>query len=458
MNSSLRTTLVLSYLSIAIITAGLIFLLTQFSVTRRLARELVAEDLREIHDEVLHWVNTEPDWDGFPQYFQTLHPAEGSEFVRGGRSGQRVTTLQHGVIDGQRRALVPFAQYEIGDQLPEALLIDALPVIIDQATIAWIVPDVSSLENFEVRQTLYVQNTNFVLMMSSVAAVLIALLVGFLFSKRILKPISALTQASEAMASGNLEQTVAVVRQDELGTLASSFNSMSEQVALSNQRRRDLTAAIAHDLSTPLHIVAGYIEIIQDNAASATPETFEVITAELDQLQRLVEDLDTLSLTDTNQLSLNLEPLRLHTYLPQMVKTFQVLAEPAGVTLQYEGSQTALPLVLVDSDRLTQVFRNLIANSVRYTPTGGVIRIGLHQAGDCLVTYVADTGIGIAPEELPFIFNRFYQADKSRTQNGKMGLGLSIAQGLIESMGGSISAASDGVNQGATITISLPIA
>ncbi len=457
MNRSLRATLILSYLGIAVITAALIFAITRYSVPRGLARELVANDLQEIHDEVLLWYETEQHWDGFETYYLSLHPEDGAEFIRGNRTQQRVGTLQHGVVDHKRQALVPYQQYAIGDVLPDALLARAMPVTMAGETIAWVVPDEVALGNYEVRQTIYVGNTNFVLGWASVAAVLIAMLVGFLFSRRILQPITALTQASAAMESGALAQAVPVMRHDELGVLATRFNAMSRQIALADQRRRDLTAAIAHDFSTPLHIVAGYTEIIQDNAASATPETLSIMASELTQLQRLVEDLDTLALTDTNQLSLNLEPVTLAHYLPQVVSTFQALALPEGVALRYDTAPPEIQQIEVDRDRLTQVLRNLIANAVRYTPADGEILVGTKQSNACLEIYVADTGVGIAPEDLPFIFNRFYQVDKSRSQNGKMGLGLSIAKGLVESMGGKILAASKGRNQGAVFTIQFPL-
>ncbi len=461
MNRSLRTTLMLSYLGIAVVTAALIYGITQYSVTRRLARELLSTDLQEIHDEVLLWYETEPNWDGFEQYYLSLHPEDGAEFVQGNRTQQRVATLQHGVVDHERRALVVYQQYAIGDILPQALMTQALPVMAAGETIAWVVPDELALGNYELRQRLYVENTNFVLGWASVAAVLIALLIGWLLSKRILKPITALTEASEAMASGALEQAVPVSSRDEIGVLASRFNAMSLQVATSDQQRRDLTAAIAHDLSTPLHVVSGYTEIIQDNIASATPETLSIMASELEQLRRLVEDLDTLALTDTNQLSLNLEPVHLDEYLPQIVATYQTLAEANDVSLAYQQSSAEqLPTVLVDRDRLTQILQNLLSNSVRHTPSGGNIYLGLDfQTRDsCLGIYVEDNGSGILPEDLPFIFNRFYQADKSRSQNGKMGLGLSISKGLVEAMGGKISASSKGPNLGAIFTISLPLA
>ncbi len=232
---------------------------------------------------------------------------------------------------------------------------------------------------------------------------------------------------------------------------------MSNEIALANQRRRQLTADIAHDLSTPLQIVSGYIEAIQDGDLAPTAERMATIATELDHLRHLIQDLDLLAQTDTKTLRLQIEPLDLADFLPQTVASFKSLATERQIDLALNRLPSRLPTVQADRERLSQVLGNILNNALRHTPAGGSIAVNVARREASVQIGVRDSGEGISAETLPFIFDRFYQTDQQRSSTGKMGLGLAISKGLVEAMGGQISAESSGQNRGTTFVVTLPI-
>jgi signal transduction histidine kinase len=238
------------------------------------------------------------------------------------------------------------------------------------------------------------------------------------------------------MAMGNLEQQVPVRTADELGELAQSFNKMSSEVAHANQSRRQMTADIAHDLRNPLTVISGYLESFQDNRLQPTLERFATMQAEVDNLQRLVEDLRMLSLADSGDLVLNLQPVNVIELLEHTANAYQTLADEKNITLSVQV-EPGLPQVSLDPDRIEQVLGNLISNALRYTPAGGQISLNAGRSGDRLTISVEDNGSGIPSEAIPYIFERSYRDDTSRS-GSESGLGLAIAKSIVELHGGMI--------------------
>lgn len=457
---SLRSKLILSYLAIAVLTALSIYALILATSDQRLKTLILEQQIIELRDEAARWYASEGNWSGFPDYFQVLHPPPQRERpAPGAPLGERPTVAEigmHGIVTVDRQVLVPFRTYLPSQTVPEALLANATPVEVNGETVGWVIPDESTGISLQAEETVYLQRTNQVLLSAGALAVIAAMLMGIWFARVLLRPIYALTDASEQMAQGQLKQQVTIHTDDELGKLASSFNSMSHEVALGHQRRRQLTADIAHDLSTPLQIIAGYVETIQDGTLKPTPKRMDVIATEVEHLRRLIQDLNTLAETDSNTLSLNMQSVALDEYLPQVVSSFASLADEQQVALQLDALPAQLPTVQADQARLTQVLGNIVSNALRYTPEGGRIQIAVRALADAAQIRVKDSGSGIDPQSLPFVFDRFYQSDQARSTSGKMGLGLAISKGLVEAMGGVISAESAGKNQGATFVITLP--
>jgi signal transduction histidine kinase len=294
------------------------------------------------------------------------------------------------------------------------------------------------------------------------------LLLAVVFAQRLSRPLRKLTAAAQALAAGKLDLQVDGAPVRELDELAQAFNRMAHALAQADQQRRQMTADIAHELRTPLTIIKGRLEGLQDGVYSATPDQIERLLEETTLLERLVEDLRLLALVEAGQLPLYRETIDPRDLLEGTAAAFAGQAEAHGVALRIEAPPD-LPQIDVDPQRMTQVLANLVTNALRYTATGGTITLEAKRSVDgslqladqehlqaAIVLQVSDTGEGIAPEDLPHIFDRFWRANRARArESGGAGLGLAIAKQVVAAHGGAIWAAS-ACGQGTTISIVLP--
>jgi two-component system sensor histidine kinase BaeS len=287
-------------------------------------------------------------------------------------------------------------------------------------------------------------------------AALIALLIGGLLARTLTKSLRELTAATKAMAGGHLGQQVEVRSNDEVGELALAFNQMSSDLAKSTQARKQMTADLAHDIRTPLSILRGYTQGLKEGQIDASSKVFDIMHGEVEHLQHLVDDLRTLTLADSSELSLNKRAVDPKALLERAALAHMMQAEYQGVTLRVEANDD-LPSISVDTDRIAQVLNNLVSNALRHTTQGEVVLLAAHKDKHSEIK-VRDTGIGIAPEDLPFVFDRFYRADEARQRandDASSGLGLAIAKAIVEAHGGTLSVESK-VGEGATFTILIP--
>jgi two-component system, OmpR family, sensor histidine kinase BaeS len=294
---------------------------------------------------------------------------------------------------------------------------------------------------------------------SAAATVLIALVVGVILARTLTRPIAELTAATKAMAGGKLGQQVRVRSRDEIGTLATSFNQMSADIARATRLRKQMTADLAHDLRTPLSILRGYTEGLSEERLRGTPAVYAVMHDEVEHLQRLVDDLRTLSLVDAGELPLNRRAVDPKALLERTGLAYYVQIEQHGLALRVEAPDS-LPSISVDTDRMTQVLNNLVTNALRHTTQGEIV-LSAKQVDQRICLQVTDSGAGIEPEHLPFIFDRFYRVDPARQRSDNSmddtsGLGLAIAKAIVEALGGAISVEST-VGKSTTFSLNFPI-
>ncbi|MEI2690920.1 MAG: ATP-binding protein [Anaerolineae bacterium] len=361
------------------------------------------------------------------------------------------------LVDTSRTVVLGGHSYEVGQQVNQAALRGALPVEVDGQIVGSVIldlPDKPAEHDPYSPEDTFLRKVNRAIVYGALGAALIALVLGVLLARAISDPVKELTEATQRVAGGELGHQVMVRTQDEIGELAVSFNRMSADLAASNRQRRQMTADIAHELRTPLSIILGYTEALSDGKLPGKPAIYEAMYGEAQLLNHLVDDLRTLSLADAGELALNRIPLAPGECLERVAAANAELAAQRGIRMDVQIAPD-LPMVNADRERLVQVLANLVSNALRYTPDGGVITLSGTSSGEQVLLRVADTGMGIAPEHLPHVFNRFYRADPARSANGEFGLGLAIAKSLVDLQGGVIQAQSV-VGQGATFTVALP--
>ncbi len=288
---------------------------------------------------------------------------------------------------------------------------------------------------------------------------LVAFIIGGITFRKFGSPMADFMAALDEVAEGNLSVRVQEYKHGEFSKMSRSFNRMVEQLAAAEQNRRNLTADVAHELRTPLHIIQGNLEGMLDGVYEPTTEQISVTLDETKLLARLVNDLQTLSLAEAGKLHLNLSPVSAADLVGDTVTSFSGLAAENGITLESEitGGEKELT-IMADADRLDQVLNNLVANAVRYTPSGGRILLKAEAERNSVKLSVEDTGSGISQEDLPHVFDRFWKAERSRSRHegSGSGLGLAIARQLVQAHGGTINVISR-QGEGTSFIIDLPV-
>jgi two-component system sensor histidine kinase BaeS len=292
----------------------------------------------------------------------------------------------------------------------------------------------------------------------SVALPVLAIALAVWAFSGIARPLADVVAAAEAVASGDLSVRVSAQGHGDFDRLAVVFNHMVEELERADRQRRNLTADVAHELRTPLQIIQGNLEGVLDDVYQPTDEHISATLDETRLLARLVDDLRTLSLAESGELSLLRERVDVAELLADVETSFGGQAEAAGIELhvQTEGDPEKMTIV-GDVGRLDQVLGNLMANALRHTPAGGTILLQAEPGDGEVRIKVSDTGEGIPPEGLPAVFDRFWKGDRSRSHasGAGSGLGLAIVQQLVRAHGGRIDVESE-VGEGTTFTIELP--
>ena len=296
---------------------------------------------------------------------------------------------------------------------------------------------------------------NMLLVLSGLLAVAVALVLTFFLSRRVVAPVESLAKVARLVAQRDFSTRAEVGSRDEVGELARRFNDMVGELERTEELRRNMVADLAHELRTPLTNIRGYIEGISDGVIPADPETLDSMQGEVVLLTRLIEDLQDLALAESGRLQLHVDECDLSQLAQNAVAAFQQQAQVKNISLHAKVSG---PVVLQgDAGRISQITRNLLSNAIAYTPSHGQVDIESRIDGDDAVLLIKDDGPGIPAADLPYVFERFYRVDKSRSRyTGGIGLGLTIARRLVEAHGGEISVASE-EGRGAEFRVVFPL-
>jgi signal transduction histidine kinase len=449
---SLTIKLTLGILGVSLVGIGLAAALVWGLTSSAFSQFLVDKGLNDFATSATTYYQAHGSWDGIEAAFssQGLNNFPGQDKQPTGKDPLPPFAL----VDNHSSLIIASGRLHPGETFSIASANQKVAVVVNGETVGYVV-STGGPPNANPFETQFLARINQALVLGALGAMVAAILLGLFLARTITRPVLDLTAASSAMAKGNLFQQVPVRSSDELGELTRTFNKMSADLERSNQLRRQMTADIAHDLRTPLSVITGYLEGLKDGVLKPTPKRFAAMYEESVFLQRLIEDLRTLSLADAGELSMNYQMVAPADLLERASTFYQHQADQAGVELVMKA-EPRLPALRVDAERLQQVLGNLLSNALRYTPPNGRIELRARQAGDSISIDIQDSGSGISAEALPHIFERFYRADDSRSSSGS-GLGLAIAKSIVELHGGTISVSSAGADQGSLFSICLPV-
>ena len=330
------------------------------------------------------------------------------------------------------------------------------PIELDGRVIGYLrympISALTDLNNDAERQFIKQQRT--ALSITAAVALLIALLLALLFGRRLVAPIRLLAAGTKELKAGHLSKPLKITSSDELGQLAESFNEMAVSLEQAQQTQKKWVADIAHELRTPLAILNGELQAIEDGIREWNDASRESLQAELDRLRALVDDLREVSLADAGGLGYQRREIDLRDVIDTALESHALRIAECGLEIQTDLPDNAIPFN-GDARRLQQVLTNLLENSCRYTDSGGRILLSC-VAGHTVRLIVADSAPGAPADALPRLFDRLFRADQSRNRShGGSGLGLAICKGIIEAHGGSIDAAPSALG-GLTVTVELP--
>ena len=445
---SITVKLLLAFLVISMVSTVLFVLTARWMTEREFRSYLFDQNRTNIISALAYYYGANGSWGGVEKAL--LVQAEPPP-PRGVEGNNRFFTL----VNANHYVVLAGPGDQVGDLLSQTEIQSGLPIKVDGNTVGFMVTRQPTIRA-NPAETAFLDRIKRIFILSAVGVIALALLLAFLLSRTLTRPIRELTAATRAVSAGDLAQEVPVRSRDELGQLATSFNQMNAKLAQSLNLRRQMTADIAHELRTPISVILGHAEGVHDGILAPSLETFEIIRDEASRLEQLVEDLRILSRADADELPIERQPVAPGTLLKDVQAAHTHRSAQKNITLIIQIAPN-LPEIVVDPGRMMQVLSNLMDNALHFTPEGGRISLSAQVVNETLEIRVQDSGPGIAEGELDRIFDRFYRSDPSRQRDeGGSGLGLAIARAIVEKQDGHIWAESK-PGEGTTIVIHLPI-
>jgi len=443
---SLRLRLILLFMLVVMVAVGTVALLVSQATADNLLVYTQTIDQQELDQHIISTLLTAYHHHQSQQALQELTDQLAHS------SHQRIILYDH-----QRRVIADSDRQLIGQVLPESFSSSSTSelLILSMDSPPRSGGPVSVTFATGSPEATFLTSVNHALWLAVLIAGLIALLLALLFANTLLKPLHTLKAVAGRMERGDLSQRVSITDKGEIGALAHAFNAMAESLSRSEQARHNLVSDVAHELRNPLMNIRGYLELLTERLLEPTPQTLASLYEETSLLSRLVADLQELSLAEAGQLPLALRPIELVEVVSRAVQIVQPQLEQTHLTL-HVSIPSDLPLICADPERVAQILRNLLRNAITHTSSPGEISISGSRSQAWVHISVQDTGTGIAPEHLPYLFERFYRADPSRSRaTGGTGLGLAIVKQMVQAHGGQITVASQ-KGKGTCFTFTLP--
>lgn len=426
----------------------------RFLLQEQLANSTLVEELAAYYGRT-------GSWEGVAALLRTanLPGARGGMPGMGSGRGMGPGGMALSLADADGRLVIAGTGGPLSAQLTRSDLEAAVPVVWQGRTVGYLLARMPGHAAMMATEQTFLRQINQALIQAGLIAGVLSLALGLLLARGLTAPLGRLAEAARHIAQGDLAQRVTVGGAAEVADVARSFNAMAADLERAEQARRAMIADIAHELRTPLSVIQGNLQAILDGVYPLERAEIATVYNETLLLHRLINDLRDLAQAEAGQLHLALQPLAVTTLMAQARARFGELAAEKGVTLAVELPADPPPVV-ADPDRVQQILHNLLANALRHTPTGGAVtlRAAPAERTGCLRIEVIDTGSGIAPADLPHVFERFWRADRARSrEQGGTGLGLAIARQLVLAHGGQIGVAST-PGQGSRFWFTLPLA
>ncbi|MGD9047545.1 MAG: ATP-binding protein [Anaerolineae bacterium] len=470
--------LTLAFALVILVTVGVIALLADLTAGQVFRQYLSYSDIAQfqnLKDHLAEYYVENGGWQGVEGFLRQVKivPAP----MSGQMPGRRPGTIAWGdnrffliLADAEGQVVSDGPRGQPGRELSRDEEAAAQEILVGDTVVGQLVvvrPMQSAI--FGPLERAFVTRLRWLLIAGALLAGALGVLLGVVLSRSLTAPLRRLATAARAVADRDFSRRVRVEGSIEMAEVAEAFNEMTEALESSERQRQNMVADVAHELRTPLSVVQGNLQAILDDVYPLDKTEISRLYDETRLLSRLVDDLRELALADAGQLRLSLSPIDVAPEIQATAEGLALAAEAQRVTLSADIPD-GLPPVQADPDRLAQVLRNLLVNAMRHTPAGGSVTVTAAQSGSEVEIAVADTGEGIAPQDLAKVFERFWRADLARARSGRprpgsgdvrwagcSGLGLSVAQSLVEAQGGRIWVEST-LGEGTTFRFTLPVA
>lgn len=453
--------LTIAFVVVAVFGIGVAAVVASLSIDREF-RTFVAQSELDLQNsglpqELVAYFEQHQSWQGVADTVSQVGRKVFPDRRPGGPDRNGPGRLELLVADANGQIVFDTHQQRVGEHLKADERQAATSLTAQNQTIGYMVLTPGPIGNLLPPEQAFMDRVRNTLLLTGLIATVIGAGLGVAFSRTLTRPLDRLATAARAIAAKDLTQRVETSGTVEVANVAHAFNDMADSLQKAEELRRNLVADVAHELRTPLSVMQGNLAAQLDGLFPLDLTETARLYDETRLLSRLVDDLRELAQAEAGQLQLNLGSINLTYVIESTAEAFSALAGEKSIALSLE-LPPQLPLVKADSARVAQVLRVFVSNALRHTPVNGTITISALTLPNQVGVSVQDTGDGIAPNELPFVFDRFWRGDKSRArETGGSGLGLAIAKQLIEAQGGSIGVESN-IGQGSRFWFTLPVA